>query len=973
MPVPGEPTHGHAGSPVGSGRPTPAGGRPRQWGGPADAGAALGPRVPAPPPQPAARPLVPGAIVPGPPGGVLDLAALAEVEDRLRVIATESIESAARRGEVSRQVADQRRSLTSAASSVATVLWFDSLRTEDRVSVTPHAAPLLAAVHQVLDASRPADAEADDAADAGLDTAPLVQDAGGSRAPASPGRWEPRGTRPPLPTGPSARALRATGAGTVGPSGTVWGALARRLAGARFDHAPGGRAVCVLRYPELRDAAVWEAVTDERTPYLGELLWVVLVTGAAVGAEAEGVERAGLSGPAGPDRAARMFEAAGWQVLTLRYGRRLAELLRRPGGQAFRGRLARMSQDEYHELLVTRGPELRRRLAGPGAAGAGIARLVDALTDDEIHAALRDLGGHDLALLIDAVDDVATDRPTVLFAHTHDAWTRDPDAHEVPARASRAEAPAAGLRSIHPMSAGTVVVPVARDAAAPGPGQLAPPAGSRGARLATHVASYLDQAPPAAPEPPALPADLGPAHGGGTWADGRADGRESPPDGTEARAGEPGAAPSSTQAAFGALLRGLAGPAPRAASAVVTISTRDADTVVAGWLDPAPSGDTANHGPAEPGRPGEPARTTEPGRPAELGRPGEPARTTDQDGPGAPELRGQPSDADGAAASPAGGRLVPPGERRHVAGAFPAGAFTGVLGNLAVAWNRQGLPLLPIGVTDELAAGRVIPAWAAGCAVDGRSVLAVADTGAGGRFAGPALALALAATGVTGLPGVTRYEPAFAQDLAWCLLAALGRLGRADGSSSLVRLSARTVDQRLAACPAAGPARARRQAAVLAGGYRLRDGGPAPALTLVGMGPVLPEVLAAADELEAELGAGVGVVVATSADLLFAALRARDAEEPGPAETVTGRSWVLEEMFPASARAPLVTVVNGDPSQLGFLAGVRGDRLAAVGPAAAADTPSGASGEDPPRAPVEVAAVVGAARRLLAAAGDAAG
>ncbi|MDT3442045.1 pyruvate dehydrogenase [Pseudofrankia sp. BMG5.37] len=938
--------------------------------------------MPAPPPQPAARPLVPGAIVPGPPGGVLDLAALAEIEDRLRVIATESIESATRRGEVGRQVADQRRSLTSAASSVATVLWFDSLRTEDRVSVTPHAAPLLAAVHQVLEASRPADADADaDAAAAELVTDSLAQDAGGPPEPASPVRREPWGTRLPLPTGPSARALRATGAGTVGPSGTVWGALARRLAGARFDHAPGGRAVCILRYPELRDAAVWEAVTDERTPYLGELLWVVLVTGAAVGAEAEGVERAGLSGPAGPDRAARMFEAAGWQVLTLRYGRRLAGLFRRPGGQAFRGRLARMSQDEYRELLVTRGPELRRRLAGPGAAGAGIAGLVDTLTDDEIHAALRDLGGHDLALLIDAVDDVATDRPTVLFAHTHDAWTRDPDVHEVPARAPRAEAPAAGVRSIHPMSAGAVVVPAARNAGTAGSGQLAPPAGSRGARLATHVASYLDQAPPPAPDPPALPVDLDPIDGG-TWAG------ES-----EARPGEPGAVLSSTQASFGALLRGLAGLAPRAAGAVVTISTRDADTVVAGWLDPTTSRDTANHELRGPRGPDEPTKAT---------------------GPDGPDGPGQPRDADGAAAGPAGAPLVSSGGRRHVAGAFPAGAFTGVLGNLAVAWNRQGLPLLPIGVTDELAAGRVVPAWAAGCAVDGRSVLAVADTGAGGRFAGPTLALALAATGVTGLPGVTRYEPAFAQDLAWCLLAALARLGRADGSSSLLRLSARTVDQRLAAVPAAGPARARRQAAVLAGGYRLRDGGPAPALTLVAMGPVLPEVLAAADELEAELGAGVGVAVATSADLLFAALRARDAHlrragevghavagglhgvvadgagprdsgprdsgprdsgpaETGPQETGTNRSWVLEEMFPAWARAPLVTVVNGDPSQLGFLAGVRGDRLAAVGPTAATDGPTAAADQASPGGPVEVAAIVGAARRLLTAAGGAAG
>lgn len=849
--------------------------------------------------------------MPGPPGGVLDLAALAEIEDRLRAIATESVEVATRRGEMSQQVADQRRSLTSAASSVATVLWFDSLRTEDRVSVTPHAVPLLAAVHEVLEAARPADAPG---------PTPTVR----REIQASPMPWELRGRRLSLPTGRSARALRATGAGTVGPSGTVWGALARRLAGARFDHVPGGRTVCILRYPELRDAAVWEAVADERTPYLGELLWVVLVTGAAVGAQSEGAERAGLSGPAGPDRAARMFEAAGWQVLTLRYGRRLAGLFRRPGGQAFRGRLAGMSQDEYHELLVTRGPELRRRLAGPGAGGVGIAGLVDSLTDDEIHTALRDLGGHDLALLIDALDEVDADRPTVLFAHAHDAWTRDPGVREVSASGSGAGARGTGVMSIRPMNAGAVVVPTARSSAVTVAGEPVPPAGSRGGRLATHVASYLDQAPPPAPDPPALPADLDPA------------------DGLEANGTTAGL--SSTQAAFGDLLRSFAWLAPRAASAVVTISTRDADTVVAGWLAPAPSRSTAGHRPDGPTNPNGPSNPDGP------------------DGPDGRDGSGQPPDAGLAAADPTEPPTISAGGRRHVAGALSPGAFTGVLGNLAVAWNRQGLPLLPIGVTDELTAGRVVPAWAAACAADGRSVLAVADTGADRRFAG--LAATLSATGATGAGEVTRYEPAFAQDLAWCLLAALGRLGRADGSSSLLRLSARPVDQRLGAVPPAAPDRARRRAAVLGGGYRLRDGGRRPVVTLVGMGAVLPEVLVAADQLEAELGAGVGVAVATSADLLFDALRARDAHpRPADDDAPGGRPLgVLDEMFPAWARAPLVTVVDGDPRQLGFLAGVHGDRLAAVGPTVT-------TGPGAPEAPVEVAAIVETARRLLAAAG----
>jgi pyruvate dehydrogenase E1 component len=158
---------------------------------------------------------------------------------------------------------------------------------------------------------------------------------------------------------------------------------------------------------------------------------------------------------------------------------------------------------------------------------------------------------------------------------------------------------------------------------------------------------------------------------------------------------------------------------------------------------------------------------------------------------------------------------------------------------------------------------------------------------------------------------------------------------------------------------------------VLAGGYRLRSGGPAPLLTLVGMGAVLPEVLAAADELGDRLGGGIAVAVVTSTDLLFDALRARDersADGDGPGAGAADRSRVLAQLLPAGLRSPLVTVVDGDARQLGFLAGVHGDRLAAVG---SDPVGSDAVGSDPvgagsdAGAPVGTDTIVAAALRLL--------
>ncbi|MGH3994376.1 MAG: pyruvate dehydrogenase, partial [Pseudonocardiaceae bacterium] len=89
---------------------------------------------------------------------------------------------------------------------------------------------------------------------------------------------------------------------------------------------------------------------------------------------------------------------------------------------------------------------------------------------------------------------------------------------------------------------------------------------------------------------------------------------------------------------------------------------------------------------------------------------------------------------------------------------------------------------------------------------------------------------------------------------------------------------------------------------------------------LVGMGAVVPELLAAADSL----GEDVDAICLTSADLLFRALRAR----AGLTEHPDG---ILSELFPPDRAAPIVTVLDGDPHALAFLAAVNASPLTPLG------------------------------------------
>ena len=61
-------------------------------------------------------------------------------------------------------------------------------------------------------------------------------------------------------------------------------------------------------------------------------------------------------------RLAAMFEAAGWHVITIKYGRRLTELYGRDGGPALRQRIDAMTNEEYQRILRASASELRERL-----------------------------------------------------------------------------------------------------------------------------------------------------------------------------------------------------------------------------------------------------------------------------------------------------------------------------------------------------------------------------------------------------------------------------------------------------------------------------------------------------------------------------------------------------------------------------------------------------------------------------------
>jgi pyruvate dehydrogenase E1 component len=249
--------------------------------------------------------------------------------------------------------------------------------------------------------------------------------------------------------------------------------------------------------------------------------------------------------------------------------------------------------------------------------------------------------------------------------------------------------------------------------------------------------------------------------------------------------------------------------------------------------------------------------------------------------------------------------------------------LVGLLGELGATWSRDGQPLLPIGTLYDPFVNRALEQWSFGIYSGGQSILI--GTPAGVTLAPEGGAHQSIITPSVGLeqPRCVAWEPAFGQDLEWMLLHALSQLGREDGTSSYLRLSTRPVEQSLAQVPEDPQARELRRRQVLAGGYRLRESAGAPDVTLVGMGAIVPELLGAADELTAA-GIAVDAICLTSPDLLFRALQTRQG-------LYDGEDAVLDELFGAERTAPIVSVLDGHPHTLSFLAAIAGAPLACLG------------------------------------------
>ena len=232
-----------------------------------------------------------------------------------------------------------------------------------------------------------------------------------------------------------------------------------------------------------------------------------------------------------------------------------------------------------------------------------------------------------------------------------------------------------------------------------------------------------------------------------------------------------------------------------------------------------------------------------------------------------------------------------------------------------------GERLLPIGTVYDPFIARGLDALNYACYQDARFLLVATPSGLTlGPEGGAHQSINTPLIGM-GQPGLTHYEPAFADELALFMHRAFAEIQAADGGSTYLRLSTRVIAQE----PRGDAAW---EADALAGGYWLRQPAPGSRAAIAFSGAIAPEAIAAWDMLRDDFP-GLGLLNVTSPDLLHRGWSAaRAARWQGGTRAP---SHVETLLAPLAGDAGLVTLLDGSPAALSWLGGVRGQRVSPLG------------------------------------------
>jgi len=320
-----------------------------------------------------------------------DIALLRRLEERILWLACWTIHNAnhLRESRDGLKVGGHQASCAS-MTTLMTALYFRALRPQDRVAVKPHASPIFHTIQHLFGRQD-------------IDQLKRFRALGGAQS--YPSRTKDKDD-----------VDFSTGSVGLGVAMTAFASLTQDYLAARGAVKPDemGRMISLLGDAELDEGNIYEALIEACKHDLRNTWWIVDYNRQSLDATTS--DRMFT-------RYGEIFEAAGWQVETLKWSRRQRDAFARPGGDAIRDWIDRAPNDLYAALTYQGGKAWRERLNADLAADKPALELIASYPDDDLALLMTELGGHCLETVLEAFDHAAQDdAPRLFIAYTVKGW-----------------------------------------------------------------------------------------------------------------------------------------------------------------------------------------------------------------------------------------------------------------------------------------------------------------------------------------------------------------------------------------------------------------------------------------------------------------------------------------------------------------------------------------------------------------------
>ena len=279
---------------------------------------------------------------------------------------------------------------SSSCVTLLTALYLHVLNPQDRIAVKPHASPVYHAIQYLFGRQT-------------RDKLERFRGFGGAQS-------------YPSRTKDTDDVDFSTGSVGLGVAITTFASLAQdylRLKKMVPDDAPPGRMVALLGDGELDEGNIFEALLEGWKHDVRNLWWII------------DYNRQSLDSVITDHvftRVDDVFRTTGWNVINLKYGKRLEAAFLKRGGDALRQWIDDCPNSLYSALTYKGGASWREHLTRDLGDTAGIKALLDEHDDNGLHALMINLAGHDMESILEAFHSVDSDQPHCFIAYTIKGW-----------------------------------------------------------------------------------------------------------------------------------------------------------------------------------------------------------------------------------------------------------------------------------------------------------------------------------------------------------------------------------------------------------------------------------------------------------------------------------------------------------------------------------------------------------------------